>query len=170
MNNCNIDSIINADVWQKLLSHLGRWIANVHWSPAKSILLFLNFHVFLTFFRFFNFFHTSAWIWPSRLQMFTGPLREAYFFSRKFTPECWRRFGIMFSRVSSFSTLKSIRRVSKIVHLPTWCNFRITFSNTLSFSTLKTIRRRAKIGHLKSRRSVFVMFSTVLSMRSLLKS
>ena len=81
VNICNMNCIINADVWQKLLSHLGRWIANVHWSPAKSIFLFLNFHVFLTFWRFFNFCHTSAWIWPSRLQMFTGPQREAYFFS-----------------------------------------------------------------------------------------
>ena len=120
--------------------------------------------------RILNFFHTSARKWPSRLQMFTGPLREAYFFSRKFTPECWHRFRIIISMVSSVGTPKSIRRVSKIVHLPNSIIFFIVISNTLSVITLKSIRRSAKIGHLKSRRWFYVMFSTVWSFVTLLKS
>ena len=117
-----------------------------------------------------NFCHTSALIMPSRKMVMVKAQRQAYFFSRKFTPECRRRFRIMFSMVSSVGTPKSIRRVSKIVHLPKSMNFFIVISNTLSVSTLKNIRRRAKIGHLKSRRSFRVMFSTVLSFRTLLKS
>ena len=172
--------------------------ANVHWSPAGSILFFTSQGGWTTFVTrlheyghpdckcslvpsgkhtFFhltrgvnNFCHTSAWIWPSRLQMFTGPLREAYFFSRKFTPECWRRFGIMFSLLSSFSTLKSIRRVSKIVHLPKSMNFRTVISNTWSVSTLKSIRRSAKIGHLKPENAPNALPMQVWSIRTLLKS
>ena len=117
-----------------------------------------------------NFCHTSAGIWPSSLQMFTGPQREAYFFSRKFTPEYWRRFGIMFSRVWSFSTLKSIRRVSKIVHLPKSMNFGTVISNTLRVITLKSIRRNAKIGHLKPENAPNALPMQVWSIRSLLKS
>ena len=117
-----------------------------------------------------NFCHTSAGIWPSSLQMFTGPLREAYFFSRKFTPEYWRRFGIMFSLLSSFSTLKSIRRVWKIVHLPKSMNFRTVISNTLRVITQKSIRRVAKIGHLKPENAPNALPMQVWSMSSLLKS
>ena len=142
-------------------------IANVHWSPAGSILFFSEIHPWM---KIHNFFHTSARKWPSRLQMFTGPLREAYFFSRKFTPECWRRFRIIISMVSSVGTPKSIRRVSKIVHLPKSMIFFIVISNTLSVVTLKSIRRSAKIGHLKSRRWFYVMFSTVWSFVTLLES
>ena len=152
----------------QLLSHVCRNMAiqtaNVHWSPAGSILFFTSQGGWTTF--------------VTRLQEYGHPDCKCLLvsngkhtcFYRKFTPECWRRLRIMFSRDSSFGTLKSIRRVSKIVHFPNSSSFFSVISNTLSVSTLKTIRRRPQIGHLKSRRSPIIMPMQVWSIRSLLKS
>ena len=76
----------------------------------------------------------------------------------------------MFSRVWSFVTLKSIRRVSKIVHLPKSMNFGTVISNTLRVITLKSIRRVAKIGHLKPENAPNALPMQVWSMGSPLKS
>ena len=126
VNICNLDGIIPADVWQKLLSHPGGWneivlftgdqrhFANefalwlrsethvpfsppqmwkqllshvcrnnansflkCHWSAAKRMIPFQVPN------RDIYFCHTSAGIMPSRLQMFTGPQRNAYLFVDK---------------------------------------------------------------------------------------
>ena len=76
----------------------------------------------------------------------------------------------MFSRVWSFGTLKSIRRVSKIVHLPKSMNFRTVISNTLERGYPKSIRRVAKIGLLKPENAPNALPMQVWSMSSLLKS